>query len=297
MTTQRKAPLSVRQAVQQSPPKLTNTPHIQITRIYPMYPRRVFVQWVVRNPGTSPIFTYQVYRSGSADGEWEHIGLNLVDTYHFVDEDFPAPEDQEAPGLFSMQRVMYYKIEAVRSGDPIVYDVIKKMEPWLDARRAGMHRKFVRDALVMLKKIIGTEVAILKRLRWGEQCDCVASTGQSTRSNCKECYGTTFKGGYWEPVYGYAQLGSQPINVTTAIQGKVERREVTIKMSNVPQVEDGDIMVFLRSDRRFEIKHVTPTQVHNVDVHQELIASELSPSSTEYNIPANPWVEPCWWKV
>jgi hypothetical protein len=262
-----------------------------------MYPRRVFVQWVIRNPGATPDFTYQVYRSGSSEGEWEHIGVDLANTYYYVDEDFPAPEDQEAPGLFSMQRVLYYKITAVKSGDPTVYEVTKKMEPWLDARRAGMHRKFVRDALVALKKVIGTEVAILKRLRWGEQCSCVASTGQPTRSNCPECFGTSFVGGYWEPVYGYAQLGSQPVSVTTALQGKVERREVTIMMSNVPQVESDDILVFIRSDRRFQVKHVNPTQVHNVDVHQEVIASELSPSSSEFNIPVNPWIEPCWWEV
>lgn len=296
MTTQRQAPLSVRQAVQQSPPKLTNIPRIEVVRVYPMYPRRVFVQWVIRNPGTSPAFVYQVYRSGSTEGEWEHIGVDL-DTYYFVDEDFPTPASQEAPGLFSTQLTLYYKITAVRTGDPTVYEVIKKMEPWLDARRMGMHRKFVRDALVALKKVIGTEVTILKRLRWGERCSCVASTGQSTRASCPLCFGTTFVGGYWEPVYGYAQLGSQPVSVTTAIQGKTERREVTILMSNVPQVGEGDLLIFLRSDRRFEVKHVTPTQVQNVDVHQEVIASELSPYSVEYNIPVNPWLEPCWWVI
>lgn len=296
MSTRRQSPLSVRQAIHQSPPKLTNIPYLEVVRIYPMYPRRVFVQWVVRNPGNTPSFTYQVYRSGSAEGKWEHIGVNL-NVYYYVDEAFPAPEDQEEPGLFSMQRVLYYKVTATRPGDPTVYEVIKKMEPWLDARRMGMHRKFVRDSLVALKKVIGTEVAILKKRRWGEQCDCVSSTGQPTRANCGTCYGTTFVGGYWKPVYGYAQLGSQPVNVATAIQGKVERREVTIMMSNVPQVEQGDVIVFLRSDRRFKVEQAMPTQVHNVDVHQEVIAGELSPSSSEFNVPVNPWVEPCWWEV
>jgi hypothetical protein len=66
-------------------------------------------------------------------------------------------------------------------------------------------------------------------------------------------------------------------------------------MANIPQMDKEDFIVFLRSNRRFRVLEITPTQIHNVDVHQELMVTELSTDSAEYNINVDPWREACWW--
>lgn len=286
-------PHSVIAGKQYSPPKKSNTLRVDITRTYAMWPRRVFLQWLVRDPSPNTSYVFNVYRSGSSEGDWEPIGVNLINDYFFVDEEFGGAEK---PDLYSMSRTLYYKI-TVAGSDGSSGVIEKKMEPWNDRRHAGIHRKLVRDAYIALKVAMGTEVAILKRLHWGTLCSCLSSTGQPTVAHCPLCYGTTFVGGYWNPVYTYAFLGSRPVSVQVALQGHVETKQTTAIMPYVPQVEYEDVIVFLRSGKRYTIKEVNPTQIHNVDVHQELVVSELATSSVEYNIPVGPWLDPCWWRT
>jgi len=289
-------PSSTIQAVSDPPLGIT-TPYIEVTRIYPMYPRRVFLQWVMRNPVEGTTYQFQVERSGSAEGPWEALLVTPTQDFYFVDMDYPSNPITGEPDLMSMARVVYYRITAQGILGGTSYSVTKKMEPWLDRRREGIHRKLVRDAMISLQRVVGTEIAALKRKKWGTPCSlCLSSTTHmSTNPYCPECFGTSYSGGYWTPVYGWAQLYTSPISVQSALQGEVEVRQTRIIMANIPQMDKEDLVVFLRSDRRFRVLEVVPTQIHNVDVHQELTASQLSPTSAEYSLNVDPWRAPCWW--
>lgn len=287
-------PSSVIQSVS-NPPLSTDT-YIEVMRAFPMFPRRVFLQWVLRNSTHGVIYQFTVERAGSAEGPWEMLTTNPITEFYYADMDFPANPITGEPDLMSMARVVYYRIIAspVLGGDPI--SVIKKLEPWLDRRREGIHRKLVRDAMIALQRVVGTETAALKKLKWGTRCSiCLTNSGMSVNPYCPECYGTSFTGGYWSPVYGWAQMFTAPISVQSALQGETEIRQTRVLMAHIPQMDKEDILVFLRSNKRFRVLEVTPTQIHNVDVHQELVVSELEPSSAEYNINVDPWRAPCWW--
>jgi hypothetical protein len=287
-------PSSVIQSVS-NPPLLTST-YIEVMRVFPMFPRRVFLQWVFRNPTVGETYRFTVDRAGSAEGPWETLTVPPIYDFYYVDMDFPANPIVGEPDLMSMSRVVYYRITATPFLGGTSVSVIKKMEPWLDRRREGIHRKLVRDAMIALQRVVGTEIAAVKKLKWGTRCSlCLTNAGTSVDPYCPECYGTSFTGGYWTPVYGWAQMFTAPISVQSALQGETEIRQTRILMANVPQMDKEDLLVFLRSNKRFRVLEVTPTQIHNVDVHQELVVSELSPSSAEYNINVDPWRAPCWW--
>jgi len=267
---------------------------VTITRVVASSPRKVYIQWLIRHVGQASGFTFQVYCSGSSEGPWEHIGVDLVDTYFFVDEAFPATNDRSNAGLFSLHRIVYYKV-TVDDGVVSTAETVKKLEGGLDRRRRGIHRKLVRDAEIYLRKVGGTQVAIFKRRRWGTPCpDCQAKTGQTTLSHCSTCLGTGIQYGYWNPVYGYAQRKVAPITIHTSVQGDVESHRIEVYMMNIPQVEPKDVLAFLRDGKYFSVEQVVPTQIQVNDVHQELIVSELSPGSVEYNLVADPWHDPPW---
>jgi hypothetical protein len=251
----------------------------------------------MRNPVEGTTYQFQVERSGSAEGPWEALLVTPTQDFYFVDMDYPSNPITGEPDLMSMARVVYYRITAQGILGGTSYSVTKKMEPWLDRRREGIHRKLVRDAMISLQRVVGTEIAALKRKKWGTPCSlCLSSTTHmSTNPYCPECFGTSYSGGYWTPVYGWAQLYTSPISVQSALQGEVEVRQTRIIMANIPQMDKEDLVVFLRSDRRFRVLEVVPTQIHNVDVHQELTASQLSPTSAEYSLNVDPWRAPCWW--
>jgi len=303
-------PLSMRQGVQKPPIKTSSTLEIEVTRVYPVWPRRVFVQWVLRNvPQGEPDYLFNIYKSSGPSGPWTLLAENLDNVYYYVDESFGATVDNTQQSLFTLRMSLNYKIEVLLPpepppitdpptpiGDPtLVTSVITHLDPWPDQRRAGISRKLIRDALVSLKAI-GVECAILKKKSWGERCPlCVSIANKSTRTSCPSCYGTTIVGGYENPHYGYATLTSNATNTTTRLQGQVDVRDRQIIVANIPLIDTDDVVVFLRSGKRFIVKSVLPTTIQDTDVHQELSVSELSPGSIEFEINVDPWREPCWW--
>jgi hypothetical protein len=79
------------------------------------------------------------------------------------------------------------------------------------------------------------------------------------------------------------------------LEGQVDVRQRQVIMANVPHMDVDDIVIFLRSGKRFVVKSVLPTTIQDTDVHQELVVSEITPGSVEYEINVDPWREPCWW--
>jgi len=284
------APLSTVYGKQESPLKGSKA-FLEITRCIPVWPRRVYIQWIIRNPVSVPHYLFKVERSGSHHGPWELLVEDLEDEYFYVDNNIQSPHNDSSMGMMSLERKPYYRVTA----EPGDLEVIGDTWPALDHRRRGIHYKLTRDALRYFKVGVGTEVAIFKRRRWGEKCPiCLSSTGQSTRAHCSTCFGTGFVGGYWNPVYTYAQRRPSPIQIQTAPQGDVESNVIQILMPHIPIVDMQDVLVFLRDDTRYEIKSVTPTLIHSLIVHQELVVSELARSSREYGLKADHWHEPPW---
>jgi hypothetical protein len=282
----------------QKTPPLPKEFSIEVTRTVASFPRRVYIQWALRKPPAGEGFLFDVYRAGSSEGPWEELATDLANTYFFVDEKFDEPVvaggERRDLNLFSLHRAIYYKV--VCRFNTQTAETVAHLEAGLDRRRKGIRRKLIRDAAKALKLVVGVEMAVLKRRRWGVKCDrCVSKgTTQTVRAHCKYCWGTGFLEGYWAPVYGYAQRRRTPIQTQVAPEGNVDTHRLEVVMLNVPQVEPGDVLVFLRDDKRYMIELVNPTQLHAVDVHQELQVSELARSAREYGPLVDPWRDPMW---
>ena len=284
------APLSTVYGVQESPLKGSNA-RLEITRCIPVWPRKVYIQWVIRNPVLTPHYTFKIERSGGHEGPWELLAEDLVDVYFYVDDNIQSPHDDSSMGLMSLERRPYYRVTAT----PGELENIKDTQGGLDHRRQGIAFKLTRDANRYFKVGTGTEVAIFKRRRWGDKCPiCLSSTGQSTRAHCSTCFGTGFVGGYWNPVYTYAQRRPSPIQIQAAPQGAVESNVIQLLMPAIPVMDMEDVLVFLRDNSRYEVKSATPTLIHSVPIHQELIVTELARSSREYGLKADEWHSPPW---
>lgn len=267
---------------------------IEITRTVGLWPRKVFVQWMLRNPSTATGYTFQVYQSGSSNGPWTQVATDLEDTYFYLDDMFDAPEDRSEVGLFSLRKTLYYRVTVAHATDGEA-EITQQLEAGLDRRRAGIVRKLRRDARVVLKKGSGTEVAIFKRKWWGEPCPkCLSATKQSTRSHCFTCYGTGIEAGYWDPVYGFATRSAAPVDSRTSPEGIVKIHPLRVQMEYIPEVVPRDILVFLRDNKRYVIERVMTTEIHTQTVHQELEASEMAHSAVEFNITADPWHTEPW---
>jgi hypothetical protein len=288
-------PQSIVDRKQSSPKKTSTSLSVKVTRITPIWPRKTYIQWLLRNPPADTGYSINIYRAEGANGPWELLTTTpLVDVYNYVDNSLSAPHDRTHPALFSMRRISYYRVSVTGPGGEVASSEVPPIPP-LDRRREGIWRKLIRDAHLALKKGVGTEVAVLKRRTWGEPCtECQTSMGQTSRSHCGTCYGTGFVGGFWAPFYTWASRGAAPVDVQTTQEGKTETHQVNSILGYIPFVEVDDVLCFLRDNKRYKVDRVSTTEIHTRPVHQELILSELSRSSVEYKVAVDPWRDPEW---
>jgi hypothetical protein len=278
---------------QDSPPKTSSTLVLEITRVTPLWPRKVYIQWTLRNPPAATGYTFNVYRSSSPTGPWEKLTNDLTDVFFYLDGSYTATQTRTKIGLTQLRMAIYYRVTAVHGATTA--EAVHNVDGALDHRRVGIVRKLTRDAYIALRKGNGTEVAILKRMWYGTPCPiCRTSSGLVSRAHCATCHGTGIVSGYWNPVYTFAQRTATPLETQIATQGRVESNRLLAIIPNFPEVEVEDILVFLRDDRRYIIERVKTTEIHTVTVHQECDVSELARTAREYSMKVDPWRDPQW---
>lgn len=265
---------------------------VEITRLLPLFPRGVFLQWDLINPTEVGSYSFSVYRSGSPEGPWETLLAGGVDVYNYNDV-LPSTSTQDAGAInqLSLVRGIYYRVVVVPpSGTDNQVEVSSIVEPRLDGPQRLLKRKILRDESLMLKKLNGVEIAVIKRMHWGPRCTkCWDKTTKTvTRANCTTCFGTGFSPGYFTPVITLGRRGTLPAAKQIAPQGVAEYRPTQVTILDAPRVEPDDILVFLKDNRRFLVKSVIQTELKTVGVHQKFEVSELARSSIEYRLVVDP---------
>lgn len=265
---------------------------IEITRLLPLFPRGVFLQWDLKNATENGSYLFDVYRSGSSEGPWEQLLAGNVDAYNFYDE-LPVTPTVAIGDVnqLSLTRGIFYKVTVTPpSGSVNSATIISEVEPRLAGRQRLLKRKILRDEAAAFRKLNGVEIAVAKRMHWGPRCPkCYDKyTKEVTRANCVTCYGTGFTPGYFTPVITLGRRGTLPASKQVTPQGISEFRPTQVTLLDVPKIEPDDVLVFLRDNRRFVVKVVLQTELQTVGVHQKLEVSELARSSIEYRLTVDP---------
>lgn len=263
---------------------------IAITRVVPLYPNGTFFQWDLLSLTEVGSYLFNVYRGGSSSGPWTTLATALVDSYNYIDT-LPVTytDGEKAPNQLSTMRGLHYRvISTAPSGAQV--EAISTVEPKLEGRFKLLKRKILRDEALLLRKLNGVEVAVCKRRHWGVKCTkCYDKyTNEVVRGNCTNCFGTGYVGGYHSPLITLARRGVAAPQTQLTPQGKSDTSVVSVTLLDLPLVEEEDVLVFLRDNRRFVVKNVQPTEIQTVTVHQKLMVSELARSSIEYRIPVDP---------
>lgn len=269
---------------------------VQITRTTPVYrsPDKtgIFVQWVLESPPSNGAVEFKLERSGAPEGPFELVVDHLGD-FHFFDDLRHAPEPSEDDlrenlNFLSLSRAVYYRVTATDSDGVEASQVRVVGADNLSRKVALLRRKAQRDLGVSFK-FNSIDLAILKRRHWGLRCrDCFDPlTKKVTSSKCDTCYGTGFEGGYFNPVRIRGRIGVQNVQTSITPQGKADVNQKRLTILAYPELEADDIVVDVKQNKRYIVKHRHATEMQTVTVHQQLTVSELARDSIEYRIVAN----------
>lgn len=276
-------------------------PSVNITRTTALFPSAVFIQWDV-DCDESGSFAIEVHRAGAPEGPWECAGDGLRDAYNYVDKFFNLPPGERyndihsGLNLFSLSRQVYYKVvvtppsgvENQFESPPVA------IEPGLDRRTRLFKRKILRDEATAFRHLNGIQLVALKRKNWGVRCrDCWDPvTRDGTREHCRRCYGTTFEGGYWEPVAIRGRRTPGAVEAQMTPHGDSEVRYVNFLTLDYPHLEYKDLIIDVARNDRFIIQRAVSTELKTVTVHQTLTASLIARDAVEYKVPVDPATVP-----
>jgi hypothetical protein len=293
-----------------------------ITKITPWFPHKVRLQWDLEEVEESGVFNFIVERSGSPGGPWTAVSTSLPDTYLY--DDLLATEDAN---ILSLARDIYYRIKATPPSGVLsaVYSAVVNLDgqaasdqigpvpvmgfqvndpaqhedeprtnqtkrPAIERRLRLLRRKILRDEYIRLRQLVGTEFYLLKRRHFGERCTVCydSATREVVVSRCSNCYGTSWKYGYFTPVSVLAAAQTSQIQSDTSPQTKDDiRMGHRLQMLDFPRVDEGDILVEKAHNRRYLVKQRYYTSLKTVTVHQTVVTSELERQAVEYDVPVS----------
>jgi hypothetical protein len=254
----------------------------EIKQVLPLYPHDVHIQWVIYDK-TGSCKSVDLLRSESPLGPFEVIESNLDPSFYFY-----VDTTTEVSGL---TRKPHYIIRAnsVHSEEDSVLSEVATTDYDHKDHRARIARKARRDLKVTLSRLNGVKVALLKKKTFGPRCTYCYNpdTKDTLVSQCPNCYGTSYVGGYHDPVYTWGKLDPVAIQSSLGTSGKTETGITGLTIVDYPRVSTEDVVVELRTNRRFKVQRIMVTESSRVLVHQDLQVSELSRSSAEYLIPVD----------
>lgn len=269
---------------------------LSITRTTPVYAplerSGVFVQWDLLDRPESPTdFNFAVSRSESPRGPFVEVASSVRNPYYF-DAHVPSTSGAaEAWEQRSLAQPIYYRVQAFDTSSAPPRDValcedVAVAGDHLPPRVAVLRRKMQRDFALQLKVRSGIPIAIAKLKHWGQRCTrCFDRLTKSILDNdCPVCLSTGFVGGYYDPIVVLARKGVTAVNTTLQETGTVDVNQTSFWMLDYPQIVQDDILIELRTDRRWQVNGVTRTELQGVPVHQRATISELMRDNTAYRI-------------
>jgi len=251
----------------------------EITKVLPVYPSHIQIQWTIEDKNSS-LKSIDVLRAQSEAGPFNVIETLGPSEYNFIDTE---------PNLLGLNRSYWYilKANSLHSVTEFVLSSPKTCEYELKGHRAKVARKARRDLKVQLERLNGVPIIILKRRTFGPRCsECFNPiTNDVLYSHCNTCYGTTYVGGYHDPVYTFGKIDPVAVQETIGTSGPSQSAMTGLTIVDYPVVELNDIVIEAKTNRRFKVLRKIQSESSRVLVHQDLQISELSRAGIEYDIP------------
>jgi hypothetical protein len=283
----------------------------------------VYIQWVLEHPAAAtPARVYQIERADSQAPEavWKTLVTNYTDSA-YVDQIIATNEDIHY--IMAADKRLVYRIgvrEDLTSpwvySDPVDLDGNANPEvvfvpglgfagrehqqmdqrpqtgkfypnPLHDPAIMALRNRKVRNIYHGLRFGHGTEIAILKKKTHGIRCRTCYSRGAGTSllSDCPDCYGVGWEGGYDRPALVYAKVRDSVPSDQLEPSGAVRTKSTQIGMLAFPRLANEDVIVELRNDRRWELINTPDFKVfRGISYAQECQCLELSRTHPTYRI-------------
>ena len=224
-------------------------------------------------------YNLAVFRSKSEAGPFE----KLVETEKSSILEFVDYSTSRHPSVFH-----YYKLQFIdkETKNAIESDIFSQFESQPNLIADDIRNNIYRE-YVLFK---GEKVIIYKIRRHGELCDSFDPVRHTPKQqNCKICYDTGYIGGYYNPIYSYADFTPQPDQISNSGYGDIRQGMQAVTLPYYPLVHPGDIII-TKNHVCYEVTVPTAQTMFNKTLMQFIQVKELAAQNVVYNLPVT-WDE------
>ena len=220
-------------------------------------------------------YNLKILKAESENGPFKEIvSTEEADLIEFVDVDIALHK-------FAFN---FYKFKFINKFDSS--DIIED-GPYSRFTNPNLIAKVIGEDIARYLKLTGERIIVYKLKHHGELCPSFDPITRIPKySDCSVCFDTGYIGGYYYPIYTYAQFDVdhrmlQSLGYTeTAIENK------TLLLPNFPVLTPGDVII-RRDNSRYTVIAVNSTHIHQSQILQVTQVAEVQSKNILYQLPVN----------
>jgi len=237
------------------------------------------LQWEIEDTKESPYdYLFRVERAEGAMGPWSPISPEFSDRYLFRDVFINRGY---------RHRQYWYRIKVTRKSDS---EVTYSSRATLSAQADLIAQEIRRLERVLFEEFVGRLCYLFPVRTFGQRCTSCFDfvSGQRLRSQCLDCFDTTYTMGYHDPIKVWIQFDPSGRHIETNVPYMETTQGNTVaRMTDFPPCKPRDIIVEAGENKRWRVERVATTQRLRATLHQELTLHEIPMSDIEFKLPIN----------
>lgn len=246
--------------------------------VYPEWYKEVSLTWNYNPDWVNP--HYNVYRSQTGYGDMRKLTAQTITTTSFKDVE---------TNMSSKYANDFYVVEVVINGksvgvsEPVACN--PRLTQWHELRRQEMNRR----EWILLKRFSGQKSLVLKNAKYGQyetRCpECWDDNNKIvTKDNCHTCFGTSYKGGYYEGIPTYLQYGNLNKTKMLRADGQYEPADFDCWGIRFPDLDADDLIIRTTDCTIYRVTNVLDSEMLSNTVRQMVSISELPKTCVEYEL-------------
>jgi hypothetical protein len=243
--------------------------------IAPRWYDRAGLIWTIPSDWGSVVFN--VYAAPTEKGVFTKLNQTPLASPQFTDVKIET---------YSKYESRWYVVEAVFPDTRTVQSV---PTTWDNVGTGFVNlriQEIQRREWLLLRKFVGVQTLLFRRKVYGKRCpECYnEDTKRLNKDHCLTCYGTSWEGGYYDPMSTLMQYDPTPNDLTLSYAGKMEPNQIQAWTIAYPEILDLDLIFRVPDRKVYRVDKMVTTELTTKLVRQTAILTEISKESIEHKL-------------
>jgi hypothetical protein len=246
-------------------------------KVYPQWFKQVTVEWSV--PASFGNCLFDVYFSSVQDTGFVKLNSTPITGTTFADTT-TQEYSKYNKGYYVVEAILTSKNNVALRSDPVSWNTYQRN--WVTLRAIEIQRR----EYWLLSRFAGISSYLFRKKTYGMRCTRCwnPTTEQVTDDHCPQCLGTSFQGGFFDPVRLYLQYDPTPNQEVKTYIGHDEENTIGAWTISMPDIRLGDVIVRTGDWNIYEVGKIATTELQGNVVRQMTTLIQLSKGDVEYQL-------------